>query len=63
MQDEKVAPATVDGMLGGYGFTSADEMAESIQLLRAVKAVRPALQFQRAVGTWTEPAPTRVAVG
>jgi hypothetical protein len=49
-QDEAVAPATVDGMLGGYGHTSPDEMAESIELLMTLREARPELRFSTAVG-------------
>ncbi len=50
-QDESVAPATVDGMLGGFGHTSHDELTESAGLLASLQAARPELKFGVAVGT------------
>lgn len=49
-QDEATAPATVDGMLGEYGFVSKDDLSESLGFLEAIQEMRPELNFGSAVG-------------
>lgn len=47
--DEEKAPATVDGVLGGYGFVSGTDLRGSHIFLAELRRRRPALGRRRAV--------------
>ena len=47
-EDDKIPP-TIEGVLGGFGFVSKDDITESTKFIQAIAKRRPTIRFERAV--------------